>query len=428
MKKIGRIGMKNNIRILSFVFIIGAILAACSSVPQEKLASTKTQTLQVTETITCTEVTSTLIPTIPVTPSPDILEKCPTPVPLNIKEGGLPGKLDVTDQKTEYLLDLKNGSKIQLPAHSDYILKSAEGKVVILSEENAGIHTITIRVYDDYLHLLKSFTFTNEKEISLSSIDWIKDEIVLYELPPCVAGFCDYGGTLLLPAFFFNIVTGQMEPINQEDYPDIDQTAWDWGHRSLALTFAPDRSLMLYPRLERENQNQILWDLQSHKQIAEIDCGGQCVYMPHWSANGQYSVLSKVLGGIILVDRNGKIQELTILDDAIPNLGEIDAYSISPDGNKLAMWAGSGNTVSNRELYLYDISNKQLIKYCKKPNSDMFLTPEWSPDSRYFAVNTLDTNAPAKQGGNNQIVLIDTENDVEYQVGTNDEMMLGWIN
>jgi WD40 repeat protein len=206
--------------------------------------------------------------------------------------------------------------------------------------------------------------------------------------------------TYLDPLIVLNPFTGQQVEL-LPDYPDIDflnGTVW-WD--TSRTVYDPTLTLVVYPRSGFNHDDITLWDIPNNQPLASVP--GYVGYgeLPEWSPDGEYvSIIGQSPAALpdgydlelYLVSRVGVVTQATNLSQYYTDIF-IQTRNWSPDGRYIAYWLwarpiGYEGDTYPMQLLLLDTATMETANTCI-PGGELSGGPDWSPDGRWLAVNSL---------------------------------------
>jgi hypothetical protein len=250
------------------------------------------------------------------------------------------------------------------------------------------------------------FVTPNDEEIIVESPDGEKKVQLSFEREWSVYGnpwlgneqlsFLLWNGSYDLRTVILNPFTGEQQ-ILLSDYPNSNHNYLYGPSGSPPLFFgnsnvayAPSLRLVVYPQATNDSLYDVLWDRQTKQEIAKVLIG---VYLPPplWLSDSRAFVVAakperNVPREWFIVNRDGKVRQLTHYGDRYPTF-KIGMYaSLSPDGHYLAFGLSRENDPAlavPMDLIILDLTTLKTFNTCITfDNSD----PIWSPDSQYLVV------------------------------------------
>lgn len=292
-----------------------------------------------------------------------------------------------------------------------------------LSYSNAGSEKLLIESVDGELQAEVSL---KQGWLTFNQGFWLDNEQLWFPVFPRIMQ------GEVAPMVIVNPLTGKQQEI-PSDYPGIKQYQYDFstspglhfGYSS--VVFDPSLNLVIYPQEGDDGWYVVLWDRQSKKPIAKLPDGGLYGHMPLWIPDGnEFVVVARSDWDRprewIMVSRDGEIRQLTHFEDLYAQF-EIGIYaSISPDGHYLAFGLSQGEDTNSdrpKPLIILDLKTGEAIDTCI---TFSFPEPIWSPDSRYLAVLSRESNKPSS------IVVLDIEQNWATKMDAGPRAMpVGWL-
>ncbi len=204
---------------------------------------------------------------------------------------------------------------------------------------------------------------------------------------------------------------------------------------SASLVFDPLLELVVYPQMDSDPPNLVLWDIQARKALAKIEediCFGN---YPLWSPSGQRFIVanylkdSKPTGEVIeewaSVSRAGQVEWLTSFVDYFAEV-EIGGANWSPDGRRVAFWMRTKpdlcpNTKQDWvHLAVLEVDTHRVINYCVSGDAYSAPTPVWSLDGRYIAIRNYEEEL-------SRIFLVDLAQGWAATIAGEDIWPVGWL-
>jgi len=270
-------------------------------------------------------------------------------------------------------------------------------------------------------------------------LQWLKSNKLLIE------DFRTLEGEKFIPSSTITLDLGNGE--YQEyipDYPGILSYSFNglhWQEYSTTLAvYDSSLAYVIYPAVSGNETPIILWNLEEKKEVVRIHTEGYWGGAPRWnpeetifvvSAPPQYidvngnvfsngSEITSVDGSneLFLVNHNGVISRLTHV--AIDQAAVQQNYSWSPDGTFIAFWLKVGNSNSEWELAIVDVSTGEITNLCIHNQDDALTNIVWSPDGRQLAVNVQNDKLST------DIILIDLDKKNATKFVT-DAQAIGWL-
>jgi Tol biopolymer transport system component len=194
----------------------------------------------------------------------------------------------------------------------------------------------------------------------------------------------------------------------------------------------------VYPDIESDPANIVLWDLKDKKALAKIEEGICFGNYPLWSPDGlrfvvaDYLKNSNPVSGEVVeewasVSREGQVEWLTNFADYFKEV-EIEGANWSPDGKRVAFWLRTKPELCQNEvqdlvnLAVLEIQTQIVINYCVWGEPFTAPPPVWSLDGRYIAIRKFDDQ------GVSQILLVDLEEGWAAPIAGPDVWPVGWLN
>jgi len=270
-------------------------------------------------------------------------------------------------------------------------------------------------------------------------LQWLKSNKLLIE------DFRTLEGEKFIPSSTITLDLGNGE--YQEyipDYPGILSYSFNglhWQEYSTTLAvYDSSLAYVIYPAVSGNETPIILWNLEEKKEVVRIHTEGYWGGAPRWnpeetifvvSAPPQYidvngnvffngSEITSVDGSneLFLVNHNGVISRLTHV--ALDQAAVQQNYSWSPDGTSIAFWSKVGNSNSEWELAIVDVSTGEITNLCIHNQDDALTNIVWSPDGRRLAVNVPNEKLST------DILLIDLDKKIATKFFT-DAQATGWL-
>jgi hypothetical protein len=424
----------------SFLILIAIFITACNSSSE----STYSKTTIATDIAT---IPTETFPSITSSPSvnspPNIQTQC---VDLNIKTGvELPSMKGLTlfDQRAGkvYIISGKNNIPTYNPIPS-------VGR--ILGPEVSPDHRYLL--FDDSGSSgIKTTIINNEAKIvweqSIHKFDlygWFDAQRLWRFLPQEV----DSSKRFLL----LNQFTGQTQLLT-ESFPDIKKHSAahpgpNWS--GPPVVYNPELSQVVYggwdeAATEKAGTSEAYWpiflyDIPSEKILATLPTRDLYGKKPMWLSDGSKFIIAADISSdtqtgyeVFSVSSDGSIQQLTHLWEDYAWVQIADQYSISPDGNYLAIWIKTDLAeLPVGLLAILDVNNGELTNYCLPgftengyPILANMNAPIWSPDGSRLAVMAQDQNNPNL----GVVTIINFENNTATQLSglEGDVRPVGWM-
>jgi len=409
---------------LLIVFVLIVLLGCSTQVSPVPLPSlTLTQTVKPVPT--STKVPTTTITPVPMetrTATPSLTSTVPKPEPfvnncIKLSDGLPPPVYRPNDilllREDEapyrpYLLNLAGGVKTSLTGPSgEDILR------IFVSPDRQWL------AYDTHSYIV----LANTKGKTLKQISREKDWTFFWgwldDNQLMVTRKADREATTPATLVVINLSTGKYQELTQMEYPDFDWINFlPWQHNR--VIYDPTLTLAIYPSHSGEPGSVTLLDIPNNKVLAALPADVVFTPQPEWAPNREAFVVAgtttqtRLEDGntwynqeLFLIDRNGKITQLTHFTDIYPYVS-IGNAKWSPDGRQIAFWF-SIQFGANEQLAVLDLDTLQVTNYCTTGreshmggSSQLF----WSPDSQIVVFNHYEgDDTPAK------VMWIDVKNE-----------------
>lgn len=216
-----------------------------------------------------------------------------------------------------------------------------------------------------------------------------------------------------------DIFTGQIQDIDITS-PELDMNRDGIGVEGINSSL--DR-MMYYRNTPGEFPSAVLWDLKNKKELWKLDIGSELLMdrLAQWSPDGSKLVIAGPVTTyapvleLFLVDWDGKVKQLTHLQDAGLEQGMIVAPTWSPDGHYVAFWLEGS-------LAVLDMATNKVTDYCIFGSSPTPAAPAWSPDSKQIVLHgSTDPTSPKP------VVVVDIEKGRAIQVEEKPFLVEGWM-
>ena len=160
---------------------------------------------------------------------------------------------------------------------------------------------------------------------------------------------------------------------------------------------------VVYPRMGKNGNFWVLWDLQNNQEMLELSENGIFNEIPAWSPDGMQFVVDLVMPDwkteeFFSISSNGKeVSQITHFIDYIANDTKIkiQQFSLSPDGRYIAFWVAiDPSSYSGERLAILDLKTMEVTNYCVRGsdslNENGSAAPLWAPNSQQLAVESYD--------------------------------------
>lgn len=339
-----------------------------------------------------------------------------------------------------YILDLEDGIKERVPYFTEKTLEgynkfsndffvSPDGKWLAYQDPSFSKlfvePTETLLTNDDVDRIVW------DKEYQFHVQRWVDNDTVLIIYPP------REGGTFF-PTVFLNPFTGEEYGFFLETMPNYLDYKYGGAayvtHYLHSGELAPDPTMkkVVYPEKRNGETYNTLWDIKNEEPLARLRYLPGYVNDPLWAQDGDDVLLLSYIQHQkeprfeewFLVTSNGVVKQITRFGDILQDYEYyLSNASRSWDGRFLVFQLRYNFRQPDEiiKYILLDLKANTLEGYCIILNSEnsSFGSPVWSPDSRYFII---DTDRNTKQ----DIVMVDVENKKAYQIAR-DWYIIGWI-
>jgi hypothetical protein len=310
--------------------------------------------------------------------------------------------------ETQFRNDWRWGSKRVSPDREKIALALENNTLKILNAAGGEIAEIVI---------------PNDEPLSLAY--WLNSDTIVF------------GNNVIAPSsFLLDIKSGDLFEIPGDTFPDFEPwTEWigaSWypfGYTTRS-SISPDGHYIVYATYTPGSNQIVLWDLENDVEVARFD-GRYDSTFPVWSPDSQYFLTLlewKPVAGkknlaiesgneLVRISTSGKVERLTYLTDT-ENIVSEYFHVLSPDGEQVAFWLGSGLPLGIHQLAILDIASGVVTNYCLKGTEP----PVWSPDGHYLAVMAANSSDLV-----NQVYIVDIENKMAYLVKDRESDLNGWM-
>jgi hypothetical protein len=216
-------------------------------------------------------------------------------------------------------------------------------------------------------------------------------------------------------------VTQEISPSFPAIFPSghfVSWAAW-YAADSPFVIYDPAIARVAYIRHQDELSIYTLWNVESREILWEIDNISDG-YRPSWSPNGEYLAIS------ILPNRSSQGVATFILDRdgqeirTFKTMGGVPAWS--PDGLQIASWWDDPQPCPLEINYgpaIIDMQTRVINVYCMGHGYLRSISPIWSPDGRWLAVNNEYEDAF-------RVIIIDLAENRAFEVAR-DATVVGWM-
>jgi len=216
-----------------------------------------------------------------------------------------------------------------------------------------------------------------------------------------------------------DILNGQIQKIDIAS-PELDMNRDGIGVQG--INSGLDR-MVYYRNTPNEFPSAVLWDLKNKKELWRLEIGSELLWdrLAQWSPDGSQFVMAGPITiydpvlELFLVDRNGKVNQLTHFREAGLEHNTIMAPNWSPDGHYIAFWL-------NGSLAIFDMATKKVTDYCIFGSSPTPAVPNWSPDSKQLVLH-----GNADPTNSKPVVVVDIEKNRAIQVEDKSFLAEGWM-
>lgn len=464
----------NNMRVGWPIFVITLLfysmsLVGCASTTSIASQSvTPTNLIQVLPSSTITPSKTSTLPAATPMASMTSNEKIitttttPLPIPSSTINGcmeempALPSNAQLSDslllsgwnKTTSFIYDFRTGNElaIDLPEAwvgngiispkndwlaTTYVMGEDSGYVQLVMMDNDGQYHETIQLEKKENEYFGLYAWLDNQYLLINREYYPP----LYTDPPETQTPYSYAVMVLDP------FTGERREF-APDYPEICQCASSrYPHVFESSYFAldPFLEMVVYPQQNSTGYYVTLWDIQKKQAVAQVKDEYSFGHDPLWAQDGSYFVVpvtvrfdpkdaynydddERVLEWF-QVSRQGDVLQLTHYADLYTQM-QIGDASFSPDGRLLAFWLRIvPGTDAKSQLVVLNLETQHMVNYCVSGS----LRPQWSPDSRYLAVDeqwfTVDGN---DRVSNARSILVDTVDGWVAQIAEN-AVPMGWM-
>lgn len=354
--------------------------------------------------------TSTIMPTS--TPRGALTEKCTKILPA-FPEGNIPpGTLVIRPPGELSLLNFRQKTQRSIPGQFYGAGTSPTGGwlsyVIFTTETNADVkEELIIESADGQRYIQLPF---ESEWLVFDWLPWLDNEQLWF--PVRVKSDAN------LPMVVLNPFTGERQVL-LPDYPDftpflgsIYAQPLHFGYSN--VVYDPSLRFVVYP----QGQYFALWDRENKQTVVKIPSKGLYGPLPLWMPDGNSFLLAAGLNEIeskdgrngqnifsqqefdrragiykntpkewLMVNRDGKITQLTHFGNFYSQLEFGLEASLSPDGHYLAFGLDNDSSFPRlMELVILNLQTFEVINTC----ITFSYFPFWSPDSQYLAVQYLE--------------------------------------
>jgi tricorn protease len=169
----------------------------------------------------------------------------------------------------------------------------------------------------------------------------------------------------------FTVPIEKGAPRNLTRSSDAHDKAPSWSPDGRWIAYLSDRAGEEEVWIAAQDGSKPAWQLTQGNQ--------EMLYRPSWSPDSKKIAYSNKSGKVFVVNVEDKTQ-VEVADEA---RGQLNDYVWSPDSAYLAFSMTTGNSNTNRSLYIWSAAGNRLQKVSK---SEMFneTQPSWDPDGNYL--------------------------------------------
>jgi WD40 repeat protein len=243
----------------------------------------------------------------------------------------------------------------------------------------------------------------------LTPVEWLDDKHIVMNRKTPVG----IGQLYTLDPVIINPFAGTLQNFGFE-FPDLFRTSIPERPWDTDISINPLMTHIVYLALD-EGYSPVLWDIAGHTEVARLRWGNYVfgASTPSWSPDGTrvatVSWAKAPPSSFSLPPSNPDAQEREIygleifamgLDGSVTRMTtlwpheyvwDIGGLSWSPDGRTIAFWLRSGTDQSQeRRLATLDVATGIVTDLCTTIGHDILIAPQWSPDSRWLALNWYD--------------------------------------
>jgi len=225
-----------------------------------------------------------------------------------------------------------------------------------------------------------------------------------------------------------DVEQGSREDLFPLDFPDFDL----YNQRRFYAVFDPLLTRTIY----KKSTNIIFLDLGTKTIIARITDGYDRLPIIAWQSSGERAAViatvslserppgSSLSDEIFVIERNGKVSQLTHLYESFGRIFTIDSLSWSPDDKRIAFWLYDSQE-NHTTLIVADSSTGEVVNYCiLNVSLDAFPAnlpaPIWSPDGKYLMVENR------YEADKSKLLVVDLTNNIAFPIAENANPV-GWM-
>lgn len=314
-----------------------------------------------------------------------------------------------TIQLSLSLLNLSNGDAIKIPTSNpvDYASLSPDRTTLAyerFNDSNSKWELVLINAKG----VVQKVRLSSEQGFSFQ--DWLNDHQLLITAQ-------DFQYTVLDA---HNNSQMKILPAGFPDFTHLDN--------SFFVSFDPSFMRAIY----KDGDINIL-DLNTKTIVTHIKDVYDRIPIVAWQPSGERAAIvasaftgqkSSILPDeIFILDKDGRVGQLTHIYDNFGLVSNIDSLSWSPDEEKIAFWFYDGQ--ANDTLMMADARTGELTNYCIlnviKTNFPIGLpAPIWSPDGKYLMIENR------SRADESKLLIVDIQNKVAFPI-TENASPVGWM-